>query len=309
MTKVLITGGSGFVGKALLDHPYFSNATVVGRSNINQNKNFIYCALDKNFDLTDELSKVDVVIHLAARAHLMKDDAKDPLFEYRKINTDATIKLVKQAINCGVKRFIYISSIKVLGEETSENKAYKEHDAKIPKDFYGISKAEAENSIIDLTRNCKMDYVIIRPPLIYGNGVKGNFQRLINLTSTPIPLPLGSINNKRSYVSVENLVDLIFVCSEHPNAVNQIFHVSDDADISTTELLNILIKAGGYKARLFNFNATLLKILFYLIGMKKVYQRLFSSLQVDITHAKTTLEWQPKYKIDEFFARNLSSND
>ena len=277
MSKVLLTGGSGFVGSRLLQHPLFKEALTVGRTSPDKGEKFTYIPLTESSDYTEVLSDVNVVVHVAARAHMMNEIARDPLSEYRKTNTLATLNLAKQAIKAGVKRFIFISSIKVLGDSTEIGQPFSITDSLDPKDAYGVSKAEAEIGLMRLCRDSNMAFVIIRPPLVYGAGVKGNFEKLLQLISMRIPLPLGSVNNKRSMVSIDNLVDLICVCIKHTKAKNQIFLVSDDFDMSLPELLYELSKARSYESRLIKFPLGLLRLMFFCLGKSGIYNRLCKS--------------------------------
>ena len=299
MSKILLTGGSGFLGTALLNHPAFSDALVVGRTPPKRNRSFLRMSLDPLSDYTDILSDIDIVVHVAARAHVMVEMLENPLKEYRNVNTFTTLNLARQAASRGVKRFIFISSIKVLGEKTKSGHPFTSCDPLNPQDPYGVSKAEAEIGLQQLTEKSNMEVVIIRPPLVYGKGVKGNFAKLLKLTALSIPLPLGSINNRRSLVCVENLVDLICTCLEHQKAKNQIFLVSDDHDLSTPDLLILISRAGKHKSRLFKFPISLLSIMLRFIGKSAIYDRLCGSMQVDITHTKTQLNWRPPFSPEE----------
>lgn len=300
--NILLTGGSGFLGTALLQDDRFRQALVVGRSRPVQCQQFYPIKLGASFDLADALHNIDVVVHVAARAHVMNDKSVNPLDTYRNINTLATINLAKQAAKAGVKRFIFISSIKVLGNQTVEGHRFTNEDPLNPQDPYSVSKAEAEIGLRKIMSRSNMDIVIIRPPLIYGRGVKANFGSLVKLTSLSIPLPFGAIENKRSLVSLENLVDLICTCLEHPNAKNRTFLVSDDDDISTPELCQLLAKAGGYYSRIFWFPRRLLWLGLNLVGKKTIYDRLFGSMEVDIESTKLLLNWKPPCKAENSLA-------
>ena len=309
MSKVLLTGGSGFVGTRLLQHPLFKEALTVGRTSPDKGGKFTYIPLTESSDYTEVLSDVNVVVHVAARAHMMNEIARDPLSEYRKTNTLATLNLAKQAIKAGVKRFIFISSIKVLGDNTEIGRPFSITDSLNPKDAYGVSKAEAEIGLMRLCRDSNMAFVIIRPPLVYGAGVKGNFEKLLQLISMRIPLPLGSVNNKRSMVSIDNLVDLICVCIKDTKAKNQIFLVSDDFDMSLPELLYELSKARSYECRLIKFPLGLLRLIFFCFGKSGIYNRLCRSMQVDLSHTKRQLEWEPPFSIQESLSEIWSQGE
>jgi UDP-glucose 4-epimerase len=250
---ILLTGHTGFVGQALFKSLPGRDLRLVGRrAQPDQEAIFFKKELNLNEDFKDCLGGVNAVIHAAARAHIMNDDSLDPLTEYRRVNVDGTLNLAKQAANSGVKRFIYISSIKVNGESTVLGKPFRFDDTPSPEDPYGLSKAEAEAGLLKIGAETGMEIVIIRPPLVYGKGVKGNFASLLKFTPKRLPLPLGCINNKRSMVFVQNLVDLIVTCIDHPCAANQVFLVSDDEDLSTSDLLSRLGNAARCPARLIN---------------------------------------------------------
>lgn len=295
MPKILLTGGSGFLGRALLKHPSFNGALVVGRTSPGHGVTFSPILLDPCSDYTHILSNIDVVVHVAARAHVMNEMSDNPLKEYRDINTLATLNLANQAANNGIKRFIFISSIKVLGEQTKLGFPFTNNDPLDPQDPYAVSKAEAEIGLQKMAKKSNMEVVIIRPPLVYGKGVKGNFAKLLKLTARQIPLPLGSIRNRRSLVGLENLVDLICTCLEHQKAKNEIFLVSDDHDMSTPDLLALIARTGRYKSRLFKFSTGLLRTIFKCIGKSTIYERLCGSMQIDITHTKNQLGWSPPF--------------
>lgn len=308
--KILVTGGSGFVGRALIEALVKLNGVKVVATYRDDN------TLDiPNIEIVDignisECEKwesilvgVDIVIHTAARAHVMNDIAKDPLAEYRATNVQGTLKLAKQASEVGVKRFIFISSIKVNGKSTSEGNPFKFNDLPNPKDPYGVSKYEAEIGLKEICADVKMEFVIIRPPLVYGLGVKANFSAMMSLAKKNLPLPLGAIDNKRSFVALSNLVDLIKTCIDHKNASNQIFLVSDGSDISTSELLKIMIKSYDKKPWLIPIPVNWILILGKVLGKKNTVDRLCCNLQVDIEHTKSTLGWEPKFCIEDVLSK------
>ncbi|MDB2595188.1 NAD-dependent epimerase/dehydratase family protein [Pseudomonadales bacterium] len=297
--KIVLTGGSGFLGTHLLNHEMFRDALVIGRTHPANHQYFESISFDSIDTLAEVFQGKDVVVHAAARAHVMKDGAESLLDEYRNINTVGTLNLATQAALAGVKRFIFISTIKVLGDQTEPGQAFKSDDSFSPQDPYSISKVEAEIGLKLIGEASGMEIVIIRPPLVYGQGVKGNFASLLKLARLSIPLPFGSIQNKRSLVSVENLVDLIVICLDHPNAKNQTFLVSDDDDMSTSALLSRLAKAGGYKAYLFKFPLTILNTSLRLLGKPSIYERLCGSMQVNIEYTKSQLSWKPPFKVKD----------
>ena len=252
-----------------------------------------------NTDWAGVVFDCNVVAHGAARVHVMNDSSIDPLSAFRSTNTLGTLNLAKQAAEFGVKRFIFISSIKVNGEFTVKGSSFKFDDTYVPDDPYGLSKYEAEVGLRKIAQETGMEVVIIRPPLIYGPGVKGNFVNMMRWLNKGVPLPLGAIHNIRSLVSIDNLVNLIVTCIEHPNAANQTFLVSDDEDISTSGLLSKLGLSLGVTNRLLPIPGTLLEFLAKLLGKYAVAQRLLGSLQVDITKTKEQLNWEPPFSIDE----------
>ena len=259
--------------------------------------------VDADTNWLGALEGQQVVIHAAARAHIMKDEATDALREYRRVNVDGTLNLARQAAEIGIRRFIFLSSIKVNGEQTPLGKSFTAGDAPAPQDSYGISKCEAERALQELASETGMEVVIIRPPMVYGPGVKGNFARLIMLLKKGLPLPLGAIHNKRSLVALDNLVDLIITCIDHPAAANQVFLAGDGDDLSTTELLRAVAEAMGSSARLVPVPAGLLMLAATLLGKKVIAQRLLGSLQVDITKARDLLGWEPQLSVEEGLKR------
>jgi UDP-glucose 4-epimerase len=309
MPKIALTGGSGFVGTALLRNDFFKEALVVGRTRPKQCRHFSLVTLDACCDLSDTLRDIDIVVHVAARAHVMNEKSVNSLDVYRDINTLATLNLAEHAVRAGVKRFIFISTIKVLGDKTVGGCRFTSENPLNPQDPYSISKAEAEIGIKKIMDQSDMEVVIIRPPLVYGQGVKGNFASLLKLASLSVPLPFGAIKNRRSLVSVENLVDLICTCLDHPNAKNQTFLVSDDYDMSTPELCRLLAKTGGYNSRIFRFPRSLLWFALILIGKKTVYERLFGSMEIDIDLTKSKLNWKPPHKVEDSFINCWPSTD
>ena len=298
-SKIALTGATGFLGSHLLKNEAFRGALAVGRKRPPKHSNFQKFSFDANDNLPLALSGIDIIVHAAARAHVMNDTTANPLDEFRVVNTVGTLLLAEQAAIAGVKRFIFISTIKVLGEQTEPDRAFRFDDSFNPQDPYSVSKSEAEEGLKQIGRDHGMEIVIIRPPLVYGYGVKGNFASLLKLVRLPLPLPFGSIHNKRSLVSVENLVDLIVVCLTHPNAKNQTFLVSDDDDMSTSILFSRLADAGGYKAYIFSFPLVLLSIALRVLGKSPIYARLCGSMQVNIDYTKSELSWTPPFKIQD----------
>ena len=309
--KVLLTGGTGFVGGHILS--YLSDEGVdislLGRSSVPNFpvEKYFKGNIDEVSDYSSAFSEIDVVIHSAARAHVMNDLSLNPLDEFRKVNTKGTLNLAKQAAAAGVKRFIFISSIKVNGEKTTEDTPFRHGDPRLPEDAYGQSKSEAEEQLLELVASLAMDVVIIRPPLIYGPGVKANFRSLMKLASMSIPLPFGNIKkNKRSLVSVFNLADLIKVCLTHKNAANKILLVSDDRDVSTGELF-ALLKASFQKKNLsYSIPEQVFWWLGRITGKKIIIERLCGSLCVDISETKSSLGWEPPVSLEKGLSMTTS---
>ncbi|MDB9810507.1 NAD-dependent epimerase/dehydratase family protein [Planktomarina temperata] len=298
-SKVALTGATGFIGSHLLKNKAFRGALAIGRRRPTNHTNFQNYSFDLKDNSTLDLSGIEIIVHTAARTHIMNDLAANPLDEFRAMNTAGTLLLAEQAATAGVKRFIFISTIKVLGEHTKQDQTFSFDDPFNPQDPYSVSKCEAEEGLRQIGSEHGMEIVIIRPPVVYGYGVKGNFARLLKLVRLPLPLPLRSVGNKRSFVSVLNLVDLIVVCLTHKNAKNQIFLVSDDHDMSTPILFSRLAAAGGYRAYIFSFPLVLLSILLRAVGMGSTYSRLCDSMQVNIDHTKSRLSWVPPFKIED----------
>lgn len=255
--------------------------------------------IDANTDWRNALQGIDVVVHLAARVHIMDDPASNPLQAFRQVNVEGSLNLAKQAALAGVQRFVFISSIKVNGESTPLGQPFQADDTPMPVDAYGISKHEAEQALQQLANETGMEVVIIRPPLVYGAGVKANFYSMMQWLDKGIPLPLGAIHNKRSLVALDNLVDLIITCIDHPAAANQTFLVSDGEDLSTSELLRHTASALGKTAKLLPIPAWLLQIGASLLGKGAVAQRLCGSLQLDISKTRTVLNWTPPVRVDD----------
>lgn len=302
--KILVTGASGFVGKSLYAELQELKRSVVGvirfKANKTNNINLIGMkSINGDTSWFAALSDVSIIVHLAARVHIMDDKALNPLLEFRKVNVEGTLNLARQAAAAGVKRFIFVSSIKVNGEYTEIGKPFTEVETPSPKDAYGISKLEAERGLMLIAQQTGMEVVIIRPPLVYGLGVKANFASMMQMVKRCIPLPLGAIHNKRSFVYIENLVSLIVKCIDHPAAADQVFLVSDGRDLSTTELLRGCAKALGVKSRLLPIPQKLIEAFAVLMGKKDVAQRLCGNLQVDITKARTLLDWAPPVTVEE----------
>ena len=305
-SNVLLTGATGFVGSALQKCIIANNnydLTIAARKPVqgfNKVTTVQISDLTAETDWTKALQGIDVVIHTAARVHVMDDKSADPLTEFRKVNVEGTLNLARQAIEAGVKRFIFISSIKVNGEGTELGHPYTEKSQPNPTDPYGISKYEAEQGLLELAETTPLEVVIIRPTLVYGENVKGNFQSLMKWTYKGIPLPIGGIKqNLRSLVSVDNLTDFIITCIDHPKAKNEIFLISDDDDISTAGLLNEIAKGLSVKNKAVNIPPKLINTAAGALGKPGIAQRLSGSLQVDISKVKDLLGWKPKRSASE----------
>lgn len=302
--KVLVTGASGFIGKSLCEELLRQSKLVVvavrtDNLQFTSVENKAVGDIDNTTDWSEALNGVGVVIHLAARVHVMTESSANSLAEFRKVNVDGTLNLAQQATKAGVRRFIFISSIKVNGEHTELGKPFTELAAANPQDAYGVSKHEAEQGLMRIAEEAGMEVVIIRPPLVYGSGVKANFASMMLAIKRGIPLPLGAIHNKRSFVYVGNLVSLIISCIDHPAAVNQVFLVSDGQDISTTELLKGCAEALGVKPRLISVPQKLVEACAILLGKRVLMHRLCGNLQVDITKTREFLGWKPPFCVAE----------
>jgi nucleoside-diphosphate-sugar epimerase len=307
---ILVTGANGFVGSSLTRRLIRDSAIDVVaavRSSANpicSNLNVIAVGdLSPTNDWSQALAGVTMIVHTAARVHIIRNHDANPLAEYRFTNVEGTLNLARQAARSGVKRFVFISSIKVNGEQTFGLTAYTPDDVPSPRDPYAISKMEAEYGLRDLAMEGGMDVVIVRPPLVYGTGAKANFRALMLWLHRGIPLPLGAIHNLRSLVALDNLVDMLVTCLMHPLARNQTFLVSDDEDVSTTELLTRLARALNRSARLIPVPERLLTLVATLLGGKSLSQRLCGSLRVDISKTRRLLGWSPVVTVDEGLRR------
>ena len=307
---VLVTGASGLVGRAViarLTHeaditlraayraipetlPAGVSATLIGD-------------LGSQTEWRDAVQNIDVVIHCAARVHVMHDTEADPLTAFRRANVDGTLHLARSAAAAGCRRFIFVSSVKVNGESSAPGHPYTETMQPAPVDAYGQSKLEAENALFALATETELEVVVIRPPLVYGPGVKANFLAMMRAVYRGIPLPLGLIDNRRSLVAVDNLADLIALCTGHPAAANEVFLAGDGEDVSSTELLRRVGKALGKPARLLPVPVSLIMAVARLLGRKSVANRLCGTLQVDIHKAQNLLGWAPPLSLDEGLRR------
>jgi len=306
MIKIVLSGASGFVGSRLFSLlggcPEVQVTGLCRHLPGKEDGSGLYAVGDlEQADLSALLPGVDVFIHAAARAHIMKAKVADPLAAYRRVNVEGTLNLARQAVAAGVERFIFISSIGVNGNINA--RPFCADDLPNPQDPYAQSKWEAEQGLRQLAAETGIEIVIIRPPLVYGPDAPGNFGSLVRWIEKGVPLPLGAIHNKRSLVGIDNLVDLIIRCIDHPAAANQVFLAGDGEDISTTELLRGVGKAMDKPARLIPVPAGLLQLGATLLGRRAMAQRLLGSLQVDISKTCELLDWKPPYTVEEGLRR------
>ncbi len=312
--SALLTGATGFVGKALRKKLHaagikYSSAVRAALSSGKPDE--LFGQVHHIGEIGSEtcwdgaLKDIDAVIHLAARVHIMKDTAADPLQSFREVNTAGTLRLAKAAADAGVRRFIFLSSVKVNGELTT-GQPFDESMPAAPQDPYAISKHEAEQGLRKIAAESSMEVVIIRPPLIYGPGVKANFLHLLGWIDRGIPLPLAGIRNQRSLVAVDNLVDFLITCRDHPAAANELFLISDGEDLSTAGLAQCIAKHMGRSARLFSVPQFLMNLGASLLGKRPMVDRLTCSLQIDSSKARQLLQWQPPLSVDEAMAKTAS---
>lgn len=296
-----MTGANGFVGHVLVKQLVLQNYHVRAAVRRHQKHEAIsYTAVsevDAETSWAVALENVDVVIHLAARVHVMRDTAKNPLDAFIKVNVEGTRHLAESAARSGVTRFVYVSSVKANGDELDT--VYSELDKPNPQDDYGVSKWEAEQAIHEISAKTGMEIVIIRPPLVYGAGVKGNFSQMMKVLAKGFPLPFASVKNLRSFIYVDNLVDVLIACVKHPAAAGQTYLVSDGEDVSTPDLLRKLSCAMGKPAKLFPFSPVLMRFAGRLLGKSDQINRLLGNLQVDSSKIRRELNWHPPYTMDE----------
>jgi nucleoside-diphosphate-sugar epimerase len=310
--KILITGGTGFVGRALLERlkndDYIVSATVRNpESALPDGVHIIPIGdIGPETDWSEHLDGIDIIVHIAARVHVIRDSAKNPLSEFRRINTQGTLNLALAAARAGVKRFVFLSTSKVNGESTMPGRPFFADDVPAPIDPYGISKLEAEMGLLSIAREHGMDVVILRPAVVYGPGVKGNFLSLLKVVDKRVPLPFGAVHNRRSMIGLDNLVGLIVTCAESPTAAKQIFLASDGDDISTTELLSAIGKAFGKPPILVPVPVAPMTAIATALGKKALVTRLFGNFQVDIEKTKRLLGWRPQVGLESELQRTVS---
>ena len=280
-STIAVSGATGFIGSALV-------AELAARQfNVHQ-------VLRSSV----QVAGARCVFHCAARAHIMRDESLDSLTEYRRVNVQGTLNLARQAADAGAQRFVFLSSVKVNGE-TTVGTAFTANDAAAPEGPYGLSKWEAERGLWEIASQTGMEVVVVRPPLVYGPGVKGNFARLLDLVRSGVPLPLAAVNNRRSFVGLDNLVDLLIRCVDHPRAAGQTLLVSDGQDLSTPELLRIIASAMGRLARLFPLPLSVLRLAGRALGRLDEVDRLAGSLQIDSSATRELLGWTPPVSVEE----------
>lgn len=304
VNSIAVTGANGFVGQALCAEALVREVAVRGivRSTFSLLPNVNNIVVDNIDSMTDwggGLKGCDVVVHLAARVHVMRDTSDDSLAEFRQVNVACTEHLARSAVAAGVKRFVYVSSIKVNGEETQSGQSYSEQSIPAPQDPYGVSKWEAEQVLHQVAKETGLEVVIVRPPLVYGPDVKGNFAQMISVVAKGLPLPFASVNNKRSLIYVKNLVDALILCATHPAAAGNTYLVSDGEDVSTSDLLRKLSVAMCKKSRLFSCPIILLKLAATAFRKSDQVERLLGSLQVDGSKIRRELGWVPPFSMDD----------
>jgi nucleoside-diphosphate-sugar epimerase len=311
--KILVTGASGFVGQALCEvlgrNHQVRAAVRLAPTRALQCPQIVVGPIDHATDWRDALKDQEVLIHLLARVHVMKDASEDPLAEFRAVNVVGSMNVARQAAAMGVRRMVFVSSIKVNGEYSLPGHALTEDEPASPGEAYGVSKLEAEKGLRRMADETGLEMVIVRPPLVYGRGVKANFAALMRAVRRGWPLPLGAVNNRRSLVGLGNLTHFLEVCATHPGAGDQIFYVSDGEDLSTPELIRRMAAAGHVKAHLIRVPVGMLEAGAALLGRREAMQRLCGNLQVDISKARDLLGWTPPFSVDDGLRETISAAD
>jgi nucleoside-diphosphate-sugar epimerase len=310
-TKLLVTGASGFVGKAVCNEALKKGFKVRGslrnyHSHNSPIESVMIPEINSRTDWTSALKKVDVLVHLAARVHVMRETEINPIVLFREINVNGTLNLAYQAVNAGCKRFIFLSSIGVNGHNTQLGHPFSEVDKVAPHNAYALSKWEAEKGLIRIAEETGLQVVIIRPPLVYGYNAPGNFDFLKRAVYRGWPLPFGALNNQRSFVALDNLVDFIITCITHTNAANNSFLVSDGQDLSTAELVRGMAQAASVPLRLLPVPLWVLKAGASMLGKGDVFQRLCGNLQIDISKTRDFLNWEPPVSVEEGLKRAMA---
>lgn len=305
--RVLVTGASGFVGRALVHRLNQESVATVAVSRRGGLGTQALGEIDAGTNWDGVLNGTDTVVHLAARVHVMRDRVSEPLQAFRTVNVEGTRRLGRRAAFAGVRRVVFISSVKVHGETTAPERPFQPDDPFDPSDAYARSKVEAEQALGQVAAETGLEVVVIRPPVVYGPGVGANFARLMQLVRKGVPLPLGAVDNRRSLVGLDNLVDLLVRCIDHPAAAGQVFLAGDGEDVSTTELLRRVARAMDRPAQLLPVPPTVLRAGARLLGKGEMARRLLDSLQVDITHTRETLGWEPPVSLDEGLRRAVAN--
>lgn len=307
--RILVTGASGFVGRAMcteLAQRKHDVVRAVRRLAVSGGRSFDLGDIGPSTNWSGALVDLDAVVHLAARVHIMREGAVDPLEEFRKVNVAGTEHLARAAAASGAKRFVYVSSIGVNGARTVPGTSFSEGNQPNPHNAYALSKWEAEQGLFRIADETGLEVVIIRPPLVYGPNAPGNFGSLMRAVQRGWPLPLGAVHNQRSLVALSNLVDFIVTCITHPQAANQTFLVSDGQGLSTTELVRGMAQAAGVPARLLPVPVWALQAGALLLGKGDAVQRLCGNLQVDISKARSLLSWVPPVSVVEGLRRAMA---
>jgi nucleoside-diphosphate-sugar epimerase len=306
---IAITGATGFIGSRLVEVLRERSIEARALSRRASSEGFRHGDIGPNTDWREALRDVTVVIHCAARVHVMRDTVDFPLTAFREVNVEGTRRLAEAAVDAGVTRLVYVSSIKVNGELAGVNTGrspFRHDDIAAPTDDYGRSKLEAERALGEIEASSSLEVVIVRPPLVYGKGARGNFPRLVRLVKSGVPLPLASIRNKRSLVSLDNLIDLLICCATHGDAPGNTFLVSDGIDLSTPQLVEKIAQALGTKARLWPVPSALLQAAGSVLGKSAEMQRLTESLQVQIEQTQQILGWEPPVGVEEAMKRAVA---